>query len=245
MLPYMKHKPVLYLAGDSTAQSYDSGDRPQAGWGEMLLSCLDPDTAVKTGHREDCPFEQEMQYETRHLIVDNCAAAGRSSKTFLEEGRLEDIKKHLKEGDTLLIQFGHNDAAASKAERFVPAEQFAGVLEAYVRAAKECKAVPVLLSSICLYPCSENEEGEKGAIAASLPRYAEEMRKLAEREHIPYIDLGMVTGNWLKGVSETEAAGCYREDKVHLTAEGARRFAGLAAEELKKLRAHENAVKQA
>ena len=29
----MKHKPVLYLAGDSTAQSYDSGDRPQAGWG--------------------------------------------------------------------------------------------------------------------------------------------------------------------------------------------------------------------
>ncbi|WP_373262928.1 rhamnogalacturonan lyase family protein [Hungatella hathewayi] len=245
VLPYMKHKPVLYLAGDSTAQSYGSGDRPQAGWGEMLLSCLDPDTAVKTGHREDCPFEQEMQYETRHLIVDNCAAAGRSSKTFLEEGRLEDIKKHLKEGDTLLIQFGHNDAAASKAERFVPAEQFGGVLEAYVRAAKECNAVPVLLSSICLYPCSENEEGEKGAIAASLPRYAEEMRKLAEREHIPYIDLGMVTGNWLKGLSETEAAGYYREDKVHLTAEGARRFAGLASEELKKLRVHENAVKQA
>ena len=52
LLPYMKHKPVLYLAGDSTAQSYDSGDRPQAGWGEMLLSCLDPDTAVKTATGE-------------------------------------------------------------------------------------------------------------------------------------------------------------------------------------------------
>ena len=36
----MKQKPVLYLAGDSTAQSYDCGDRPQAGWGELLLSSL-------------------------------------------------------------------------------------------------------------------------------------------------------------------------------------------------------------
>ena len=235
VLPYMKQKPVLYLAGDSTAQSYDCGDRPQAGWGELLLSYLDPGTAVKRGHREDCPFGQEVRYETRHFIVDNCAMAGRSSKTFLEEGRLEDIKRHLKEGDYLLIQFGHNDSSASRAERYVPVEQFGDMLESYVRAARDCKAVPVLLSSICLYPCRENEEGEKGAIAAALPRYAEEMRRLAEREGIPYIDFGTVTGNLLKELSREETAGYYREDKVHLTEEGAGVFSCLAAEALKKV----------
>lgn len=240
VLPYMKHKPVLYLAGDSTVQSYGSDDRPQAGWGEFLISSLDPETAVKTGHRENCPFEQEMRYETRHLIVDNCAMAGRSSKTFLEEGRLEDIKRYLKEGDYLLVQFGHNDASASRAERFVPVEQFAGVLESYICAAKDCKAVPILMSSICLYPCRENEEGEGGAIAASLPLYAEEMRKLAEREEIPYIDFGLVTRKFLETLIGAETVDYYREDKVHLTEEGARRFAGLAAEELKKLGARKN-----
>ena len=117
----------------------------------------------------------------------------------------------------------------------MPVEQFGDMLESYVRAARDCKAVPVLLSSICLYPCRENEEGEKGAITAALPRYAEEMRRLAEREGIPYIDFGTVTGNLLKELSREETAGYYREDKVHLTEEGAGVFSCLAAEALKKV----------
>ena len=99
----------------------------------------------------------------QHFIVDNCAMAGRSSKTFLEEGRLEDIKRHLKEGDYLLIQFGHNDASASRAERYImPMEQFwryAGI--PYVRAARTVRRCRFFcLPSACIR-AERNEEGER------------------------------------------------------------------------------------
>ena len=102
-----------------------------------------------------------MSYETRHIIVDNCAMAGRSSRSFREEGRLEDIKNQMKSGDYLLIQFGHNDAAAEKKERYVPLETFGESLMEYIRVAREKKAYPILISSICLRPCLANEQGEK------------------------------------------------------------------------------------
>ena len=107
-----------------------------------------------------------MCYENRHVIVDNCAMGGRSSKTFREEGRLDDIRKHIKSGDYLVIQFGHNDASASKPERYVPVEEFENSLMEYVDTAKKAGATAVLVSSITLRPCSETM-GNGEALSAS------------------------------------------------------------------------------
>lgn len=244
--PEMERKPVIYLAGDSTMQSYGAESRPQTGWGEALLEYLEqsPDNgpadgsagnAVAAYHRPDCPFEQEMRYESRHLIVDNCAMAGRSSKTFREEGRLDDIRNHLKPGDYLVVQFGHNDASASKPERYVAPEEFEQSLKAYCQAAETAGAVPILVSSIALRPCPENETGEVGEIGKLLPAYGEVMRCMAEKKGLMYVDMGAMTRKLCAQAGERETENWYREDNVHLVAAGARMYAKAFAEKLREV----------
>ncbi len=236
VLPEMNAKPVIYIAGDSTAQSYSKDSRPQYGWGEMLLANLFPEDCIAASHRPDCEFDQELRYENRHLIVDNCAMAGRSSKTFREEGRLKDIDRHIKEGDYLLIQFGHNDASTSKKERYVPVEEFAQSLEYYIETARKHGAVPVLVSSIALRPCAETDMGEKGEIKKLLPDYAKVMERLAaEEDGIIYIDMGALTVEACKQVGEENTRLWYKEDNVHLVEAGADIYGKLLAEQMKGL----------
>ncbi len=228
----MKETPVLYLAGDSISQSWPKEKRPQAGWGEYLLEYLCQDPSIRCFHREDCPFLQEQRYEGRDWIVDNCAVAGRSSKTFREEGRLEDISRHLKAGDYLLIQFGHNDACVNKKERFVPAEEFGNSLKYYIIAACEAGAVPVLLTpvSTCTGKCDFTKEAE--AVRSRLEAYAGVMKKFADENNIFFIDMYKKTEYFQKQAGEAEAGRIYIEDGIHLTQEGARLYAAMAAETL-------------
>ena len=235
-LPEMKQKPVIYLAGDSTAQSYGRESRPQMGWGEMLMESLDPKHVIKTYHRENSPFAQEKRYENQNLIVDNCAMGGRSSCSFWLEGRLDDIISQIQQGDYLLIQFGHNDASTSKKERYVPVEEFAQSLEYYIETARKHGAVPVLVSSIALRPCAETDMGEKGEIKKLLPDYAKVMERLAaEEDGIIYIDMGALTVEACKQVGEENTRLWYKEDNVHLVEAGADIYGKLLAEQMKGL----------
>lgn len=81
-------KPVLYIIGDSTVRN-GSGKGADAlwGWGSMIGDFFD-----------------EAKIE-----IDNKAIGGRSSRTFLSEGRWDAIMKTLKKGDYVIMQFGHND----------------------------------------------------------------------------------------------------------------------------------------
>ena len=232
-------KPVLWLAGDSTMQSYSEEKRPQWGWGEKLLEWLEAGkdrnvTKVEITHREDCPFEQEKRYEGSQLIIDNCAMAGRSSKSFRVEGRLQDIEAHIQKGDYLLIQFGHNDAGKSKPERYVALEDFSESLVNFVNVALKAGAKPILLSSIVLCLGEQTETGEAGEISRLLPEYGKVMEKYAKELNIPYIDMNGLTGAYLEKLSREQAEELYLPDHVHLVEKGAGVYAGLAAEELRK-----------
>lgn len=232
-LPYMKRKLVIYLAGDSITQSYGNEERPRCGMGERLLYYLDEGNCYQIYSREDCRFKQEMRYESRHLIVDNCAMAGRSTKSFLNEERLEDIKEHIKEGDYLFICFGHNDAYAAKPERYVPVCNFSQYLKQYVEAARKRGAVPILISPISLCPCKENEEGENGKIGRLLPEYSRKMKEFAEKEGIFFVDMNHLTREYCGQIEEKEARRLYVSDLVHLSIEGADCFARLLANKVK------------
>jgi fibronectin type 3 domain-containing protein len=87
-------QPTVYIAGDSTVQTYDPYWRPQAGWGQMLPRFFD-----------------------NQVLFNNKAIGGRSSKTFITEGRLDDILRQIRPNDYFFIQFGHNDATISIPER--------------------------------------------------------------------------------------------------------------------------------
>lgn len=75
--------PTLYVAGDSTARS----DAPLRGWGSEIGAFFDPEK----------------------INVVNRAIGGRSTRTFLTDGRWDKILAELKPGDFVLVQFGHND----------------------------------------------------------------------------------------------------------------------------------------
>lgn len=224
-------KPVLYLAGDSTMQTYEENQLPQSGWGEWLLTCLENGEELRDYHRENCPFGQERRYEGRYLVVDNCAMAGRSSRSFVEEGRLADIEQQINKGDCLIIQFGHNDAAVEKPERYVPTEEFETWLNLYVEAARRKGATPILVSSITLRPCARTTTGELKQIAEILPHYANVMEEMAKKQNLLFIDMGLLTHICCRNHEEM-VGNFYKEDDVHLVGSGAETFAGIFAEQM-------------
>ncbi|MEI7908703.1 MAG: sialate O-acetylesterase [Verrucomicrobiota bacterium] len=84
--------PVLYLIGDSTVRTGTAG---QQGWGDALVPAFDP----------------------AKIEVINRAIGGRSSRTYLTEGRWDALLANLKAGDFVLMQFGHNDGGPLNDER--------------------------------------------------------------------------------------------------------------------------------
>ena len=85
-------KPALFIIGDSTVRNGTAG---QMGWGDPLVRQFDP----------------------AKIDVINRAIGGRSSRTFLTEGRWDAVMAHLKPGDFVLMQFGHNDGGKLNDER--------------------------------------------------------------------------------------------------------------------------------
>jgi lysophospholipase L1-like esterase len=86
--------PQLFVAGDSTASSYEPNPKNQQGWGAVLQPLFD---------------------EKRLRVVD-VARGGRSSRTFITEGHWEKMLRQVRKGDFVIIQFGHNDVGALNQE---------------------------------------------------------------------------------------------------------------------------------
>src|SRR4051812_34450912 len=86
----LQEKPVLYIIGDSTVKNGSgTGSDKLWGWGSFLASYFD----------------------TTRIDVQNHAIGGRSSRTFITDGRWDKILASLKKGDYVIMQFGHNDSS--------------------------------------------------------------------------------------------------------------------------------------
>ncbi len=81
------NKPIVFITGDSTVKNTDKDEDGMWGWGAVANTIFD---------------------EAKIDIV-NAAMAGRSCRSYLNEGRWEKVYNSLKPGDFVLIQFGHND----------------------------------------------------------------------------------------------------------------------------------------
>ena len=87
---FVDHKPVLYIIGDSTVKNGDgTGRNGQVGWGSVI----------------------DVYFDTSKLSVRNYAIGGRSSRTFITDGRWDKIMADLQKGDYVIMQFGHNDSS--------------------------------------------------------------------------------------------------------------------------------------
>jgi len=190
----------VFIASDSTAQDYGQERYPQQGWGMMLRCAFDDGVAV-----------------------DNHAMAARSSRSFIAEGRLDDIARDIRAGDTLLIQFGHNDANREKPERYAPVADYRAYLRRYIDVARRAGAKPVLLTPVT----RRNFVG--GHVAPSFPEYSQAVREVAAETGAPLIDLDALSGQMVERAGAEGSRAYFLPDDTHFSELGARRMADLVA----------------
>lgn len=214
---------TILIASDSTAADYGVARYPQVGWGQMLGCGLSP--AVR---------------------VANHAMGGRSTRTFLSEGRWEKLLADMLPGDTVLIQFGHNDQARGKPERWAPAAtDYRANLMRFVWDVRGAGGVPVLVT-----PVARRNFGPDGRAVADYPDYSGVMRALAKDLHVPLIDLESLSRGWLDRAGPEAAKAYYLHyragdgiaafpkgvtDDTHFSEVGGRQVANLVAGGLKAL----------
>lgn len=117
---------TIFTIGDSTmANKKLEGENPERGWGQML-----------------------SRYFTDDITVDNHAVNGRSSKSFIDEGRWDNVLSKIQKGDYVFIQFGHNDEKDDPKRHTDPGTTFDANLRKFVEETRAKGGIPVLFNSI-------------------------------------------------------------------------------------------------
>ena len=199
-------KPMVFLCGDSTGKNEDSNPDGMWGWGSQGYTVFDANK---------CVFQ-------------NQAKAGRSTRTYIDEGRWEEVYNSLQKGDVVLIQFGHNDIGGIKdgKERGVIASakdscavyrmessgiyqviySYGWYLKKMIRDTQEKGAIPVLLS---LTPRNEWHEGNGHSRGFIYPVKEKTGKSYIERRNETY-------GSWCRTVARE--TGCEFVDIHNITA---------------------------
>jgi lysophospholipase L1-like esterase len=201
---------TLYIAGDSTAAQKYADAAPETGWGMAL------------------PFFLREQLE-----VANHAVNGRSSKSFVDEGRLDVILGAIRPGDFLLIQFGHNDEKSADPTRYTePWTTYQDYLRQYVDGARARGARPVLATSV-----ERRKFDADGNAVPTHGDYPAAVRALAEEECVALLDIqalsiGLWQGLGVEGTKKYFNWTATEQDNTHFNPPGAIAVARLVAAEL-------------
>ena len=203
-------RPALWLAGDSTLQSYEANPADQCGWGQMLAGQAQGGALCAVEHCSQPDAWLPWRYTLPELVVENRAIGGRSSRTFMEEGRLTEIENGLQCGDWLLVQFGHNDCDQNRPERYTTPQQFAGILQQYAQAAA-ARGAQMLLVTPIYWPAHDDR----------LRPYRDVMHSFAKQAGLPCLDLGAAMAAACARLGARRSAAFYQPDGAHLTRRGA------------------------
>lgn len=210
----------IFWAADSTVQNNDVTTYPQTGIGQVF-----------------------PMYVKEGVFVLNYAKNGRSTKSFIDEGRLDAIDKEIGEGDFLFIQFGHNDEKQEDPARYTePFSTYIDNLEAFIGVARTHGAHPVLITPIERRLFDEN----KKLMESMHTDYAAAMKEAAKKYDVPLVDLFTMSRAALEKAGEEGSrkwhmffdAGIYenypegKQDNTHLRYDGALMYAGLVAKGL-------------
>lgn len=209
--------PTVFIVGDSTARN-----GADLGWGDHFASYLD----------------------AARLNMANRAIAGRSSRTYVNEGHWADVLAQMKAGDFLLLQMGHNDGGdlggakprgslkgVGEETQAVPqtAGPLAGQTEVvhtygwYLRTmidqAKAKGVQPMLLTLTVRNIWTPAQDG-KPHIERDMG-YNAAIAEVAAQEHVPVIDMGSREADRLEALGPERTAALFPKDHTHTSAEGA------------------------
>lgn len=223
------NNPVLFTVGDSTVRNKDNDEEGMWGWGSVIGQYLDSDK----------------------ITVDNQAMAGRSTRTFMNEGRWERVYEALRPGDFVLIQFGHNDGGAVNTDRargvlkgndddkrvfkmeatgkYEAVYTFGWYLRKFIAEAKEKGAIPIILSHT-----PRNQFDEAGKIRRNSESYGLWSKEAAEQGGAYFIDLNGLTAAKLDAIGDRDVISSYfKDDHTHSSLKGAKLNAESIIEGLK------------
>ncbi|HEV7698796.1 MAG TPA: rhamnogalacturonan acetylesterase [Pyrinomonadaceae bacterium] len=161
---------TIFIAGDSTAAIKLPEKRPETGWGEMLPE----------------------HFDATKVVVDDRAQNGRSTKTFISEGRWQAIIDSLQKGDFVFVQFGHNDESKDKGERYTPPEDFRKNLTRFVADVRSKKGTIVLMT-----PVARRKFDKDGKLVDTHGEYPDIVRSVATKEKVPLVDMLQKTSQLL------------------------------------------------
>ena len=188
---------TIFLIGDSTMANKDTTNgKQERGWGMMLQACFDDG-----------------------IRVDNHAVNGRSSLSFINEGRWARVLELMHPGDYVVIQFGHNDEKPKPDRHTEPGSTFDANLERFVRETRQRGGIPILMNSVVrrnfFVKAPENDDDELlrettfkdgvkmvegDSLIDTHGLYRVAPRQVAERMHVPFVDANRITHQLEQGL---------------------------------------------
>ena len=156
-----KKKITIWLCGDSTMSVKETRAFPETGWGMPFVNFFDSS-----------------------VIVRNLAKNGRSTRTFIAEKLWKTVADNAREGDYVFIQFGHNDEAKEKTERYTSPEDYKSNLRKFIEESRNKKAIPVLLT-----PVSRRRFDSAGNVLETHAVYSALVKEVAKETNSLFIDL--------------------------------------------------------
>ncbi len=207
----------IFTIGDSTMANKKPDVFPETGWCQVL-----------------------GQYFKNGITFHNHAVNGRSTKSFIDEGRWQVVLDSLNPGDYVFIQFGHNDQKENDSSRFTkPYGTYSANLEKFVNESRSKGAMPVLFT-----PIVRRKFGENGILTDTHGDYPDAMRQVARKLNVPLVDMQEMTEEWINYLGERASKDIYlwtepderfpegRKDDTHLSVEGAKSMARIALTEI-------------
>ena len=230
-----KGKPVVFITGDSTVKNKDSDKDGMWGWGSQAYTVFDQDKVTCV----------------------NVAKAGRSTRSYVREGRWEQVYNTLQPGDFVLLQFGHNDIcpiADAKERGVIPGTadtchvykmekdgryevvySFGWYLRKMIDDCREKGATPILVS------LTPRNEWPHGKVERRNDSYGKWYREVVEQTGVDFLDVHNISADCLdrKFASKSEekskkaASRYFNNDHTHTSLAGARMNAQSVAKGLR------------
>lgn len=223
-------KPVVFFTGDSTVKNADKDENSMWGWGSLA----------------------ECVFDTTKVTLANCAMAGRSTRTFLNEGRWEKVYNAIQPGDYVLIQFGHNDIGdidkgkmrgviaetkdtckvycMESSKMYEVVYSFGWYLKKFIQDVREKGGTPILVS---LTPRNIWKDGK---VERRNDTYGKWYREVAAETGVLFIDVHNITADYLDKKyksAEKPQKEFYNHDHTHTGKRGATQNAKSFAKGLK------------
>jgi rhamnogalacturonan acetylesterase len=216
IIAWQNPKPTLYIIGDSTVRNGDgTGKESLWGWGSFM----------------------HEYFDTTKLSVQNHAMGGRSSRTFITEGRWDKILTTLKKGDYVIMQFGHNDASPlddtarargtirgignDSTEIYNPIRKMREIVHSYgwymrkyVNEVKAKGATPIICSLI-------PRNNWKGGRVNRSNDYGIWAKQIADETSAFFIDLNSMVADKYDAMGEQAVKNFFPKDNTHTNKEGA------------------------